>query len=61
MSDYKKTNIPVLDNLEEAFQDGTDREFLAAIREFIDVSNRLPKGGLLGHKYVERFWDITLG
>jgi hypothetical protein len=58
---YKKTGIPVLDNLEETYQYGTDKEFLAAIREFLDVSAKLPKGGLISHKYVERLWIITLG
>jgi hypothetical protein len=54
MDSYKKTGIPVLDRLEEAYQRGDDTEYLDAVREFVRVSKRLPKGGLLGHKYVER-------
>jgi len=56
---YKKTGIPVLDNLHEAYEYGTDQEFLAAVREFVDVSKRLPKGGLMSHKYIERLYYIA--
>jgi hypothetical protein len=46
--------LPVLDNLERAYRHGDDTAFLDAVREFVRVSERLPKGGLLGHKYVKR-------
>ena len=46
--------IPVLDNLERAYRHGDDTEFMDAVWDFVVVSERLPKGGLLGHKYVKR-------
>jgi hypothetical protein len=58
---YRKTGIPVLDNLYETFEYGTDQEYLAAVREFIEVSKRLPDGGRMGHKYIERLYYIAYG
>jgi hypothetical protein len=58
-SEYKPTGIPVLDNIEETFQRGSDDEFLAAVKDFIDISKRLPKTSLMSWKYVERIHSIA--
>lgn len=54
-----KTGIVVLDELNWAMENGTDKEFVAAVGEFCAVGRKLPNGAFLSVKYAERLMGIV--
>lgn len=62
MTRYKHMNDPLkgIKRLDELAEGGpeTDAEYLVIMREFCDLSGRLPKGGRVGHKHVNKLLAI---
>lgn len=65
MTRYKHMNDPLkgIKRLDELAEGGpeTDAEYLEIMREFCDLAARLPKGGRVGHKHVNRLLTIIAG
>lgn len=61
MEEYEieSVRVKVIDDLNEAFANGTDEEFLTALECFCTVADRLPKASYLSVEYMWRILGIV--
>lgn len=57
--EIEPTRIKVIDDLNKAFANGTDEEFLTAMECFCTVADRLPKASYLSVEYMWRILGIV--